>query len=196
MPRRFLMKKQTVALGVIMGFLLFALLPLAAQDEPGPAPVPGEGFGPGPQKWLDLTPDQQTKLKEIKKLRQEAMKGFREQHLKIREELNTLMADPQADQKKVGGLIDEVTKLQAAHMKSSFKFRQDMGKILTPQQLEKLKKVQTVFQRIRGGQRFFMRHPGARRFRGNQFFGRRGFNRPEGMRFRHPGLWNRMLWEW
>jgi Spy/CpxP family protein refolding chaperone len=189
------MKKQTVALSVIMGFLLLALLPLAAQDEPGPAPVPGEGFGPGPQKWLDLTPDQQTKLKEIKKLRQEAMKGFREQHLKIGEELNTLMADPQADQKKIDGLIDEIAKLQAAHMKSGFKFRQDMEKILTPQQLEKLKKAKTTFQRIRGEHRFFMRHPGARRFMGNQFFGRRGFNRPGGMRFGHPGRWNRMLWE-
>ncbi|HEX9903256.1 MAG TPA: Spy/CpxP family protein refolding chaperone [Acidobacteriota bacterium] len=190
------MKKRAVALSVILGFLLFALLPLAAQEEPGPVPVPREGAGPGPQKWLDLTPDQQTKLKEIKNLRQEAMKGFREQHTKMREELNTLMADPQADQKKVEGLIDEMAKLQAAHMKSSFKFRQDMEKILTPQQLEKLKKAKTAFQRVRGGHRFFMRHPGARRFMGNQFFGRRGFNRPGGMRFRHPGQWNRMFWEW
>jgi Spy/CpxP family protein refolding chaperone len=179
------MKKQAVALSVIMGFLLFASMPLAAQEEPGPAPVPGEGPGPGPQKWLDLTPDQQTKLKEIKNLRQETMKDFREQRAKMREELNTLMADSQADQKKVEGLIDEMAKLQAARMKSGFKFRQEMEKILTPQQLEKLKKAKTAFQRIRGEHRFFMRHPGARR----------GFNRPGGMRFRHLGLRDRMLWE-
>jgi Spy/CpxP family protein refolding chaperone len=190
------MKKQTAALGVIIGFLLFTLLPLAAQEEPGPAPVPGEGFGPGLQKWLELSPDQQAKLKDMRSLRQEAMKGFREQRLKMREELNTLLADPQADPKKVDGLIDEMAKLQAAHLKSGFKFRRDMEKILTPQQLEKLQKAKTAFQRIRGQHRFLRQHPGLRRFMGNEFFGRRGFNRPWGMRFRHSGLWNRMFWEW
>jgi Spy/CpxP family protein refolding chaperone len=190
------MKKQAIVFSVIVGFLLLALWPLAAQEEPGPAP----GVGPAPErfKWLDLTPEQQTKLKDMRKSHEEAMKGLREQQMKMGEEMKKLLADPNADQKKVDSLIDEMAKLQATRMKSNIRFRQDMGKVFTPQQLEKLKKAKSAFQGLRGVRRFMRHHPGARRFMERMFFGRQGFNRPWGwgMGFRRPGFWNRMFWEW
>jgi len=192
------MKKQASVFCVILGFLLLVFLPLAAQEEPGPAPVPGQGPGPEGRlaKWLELTPEQQAKLKDMRTLRQEAMKGLHEQQAKLQKELEALMEEPKADQKKVEGLIDEMAKLQASRMKSNFQFRQDMAKVLTPQQLEKLQKGRTALQGIRGGLRFLKRHPGARRFMDGPFFGRRGFNRPGRMGFRHPGTRDRMFWQW
>jgi Spy/CpxP family protein refolding chaperone len=196
------MKKQAIVLSVIVGFLLLPLWPLAAQEEPGPAPAPR--MGPAPQlfKWLDLTPEQQAKLKDMRKAHEESMKGLREQQMKMGQEMKNLLADPKADQKKVDGLIDEMAKLQATRMKANIRFRQDMEKVFTPQQLEKIKKARSAFQG-RGRLRMFMRHhPGARRFMERMFFGRQGFNRPwgmgmgMGMGFRRPGLWNRMFWEW
>lgn len=184
------MKKQAIVFSVIVGFLLLALWPLAAQEEPGPAP--GMGPAPGPFKWLDLTPEQQTKLKDMRKSHEEAMKGLREQQMKMGEEMKKLLADPKADQNKVDGLIDEMAKLQATRMKSNFRFRQDMEKIFTPQQLEKLKKAKSAFQGMGGVRRFMKHHPGVRRFMERMFFGRQGFNRPwgRGMGLHRPGFWN------
>jgi Spy/CpxP family protein refolding chaperone len=185
------MKKQIAVFSVILGLLAFTLPPLAGQDEPGPAPVPEKGPGRGLQRWLDLTPDQQAKLEEIRKLRQEAMKGFGEEHQKMRQEMKKLLADPKADQKKIEGLIDDLAKLQATRMKSNMKLRQEFEKVLTPQQLEKLRKAKANLQGMRRGSRFLGRHPGMRRFLGNRFFGR-----PGRMGFRHPGMRERMLWDW
>ena len=185
------MKKQIAVFSVILGLLALALLPLAGQDEPGPAPVPERGPGHGLQKWLDLTPDQQAKLEEVRKLRRDAIKSFGEEHQKMRQEMKKLLADPNADQKKIEGLIDDLAKLQAARMKSNLKFRQEFEKVLTPEQLEKLRKAKANLQGMRRGSRFLRGHQDMRRFLGNRFFGR-----PGRMGFRHPGLRGRMLWDW
>lgn len=94
---------------------------------------------PFAERWLDLTPEQKAKLEELRKAGQEEMKGMFEQTRKLRLELRDLMNDPAANEKKIESVIDELSRLQAARMKSGLKHRAEMNKILTPEQREKLK---------------------------------------------------------
>ncbi len=92
-------------------------------------------------KFLELTPEQQAKFDEIRKARQEEVKAFREEMGKLRPQLREAMTDPQADQKKIDGLIDQLSQVRAAHFKSTVRTRKDLEKVLTPEQLEKFRKV-------------------------------------------------------
>ncbi len=91
--------------------------------------------------WLNLTPEQKTKLEELRQARQEEMRGTFEQMRKLRLELRDLMKDPEANEKKIESLIDELSRLRANQMKSGFEHRLAMRKILTPEQLAKWKDV-------------------------------------------------------
>ena len=57
---------------------------------------------------------------------------------KLRGELNPLLRDPKADPNKVNGLFDQIAKLGAEQAKKGFAGRQNLAKILTPEQLTKL----------------------------------------------------------
>lgn len=69
---------------------------------------------------------------------------------KFRADLRELMKDPQANEKKIHGLIDEMFKLRAAEMKNSIKHREEMKKIFTPEQLEKIKNLRGRMARFIG----------------------------------------------
>lgn len=135
------MKKYFAAL-TILGFLFlsvggFAQQPPAKQEKPAAQAqkVPLAGL----KEFLQLTPDQEAKIKEMQKARQEDQKSFREQMQKLRGELAPLLKDSKADQNKINGLVDQIAKLGAERTKKVLANRNPMQKILTPEQLEKLK---------------------------------------------------------
>jgi Spy/CpxP family protein refolding chaperone len=137
------MKKYLAAL-TILGFLFlsagaYSQQPPAKPEKPAKS-APGQR---GPQAnlkdFLQLTPEQEAKLKDMQKARQEEQKAFHEQMRKLRGELAPLLKDPKVDQNKINGLVDQIAKLGADRTKKVLANRNPMEKVLTPQQLEKLK---------------------------------------------------------
>ena len=169
------MKRTSVIIGLAALFLFLSLMSPAVYGQQDRRPAARE-------EWLNLTPEQKTRLGEFRKARQEERKEFSEQDRKLRTELRELMKDPSANEKRIDGLIDEMSKLRASQMKSGIKHRQEMKKIFTPEQLEKMKDFGPRMGRMdpmRPGRgmmpRTFMRH------------GLRGWNRGLVWRGR-PGL--------
>jgi Spy/CpxP family protein refolding chaperone len=161
--------------GAFLVALAFPLLANAqgAQDKPAEkkaAPAaPGERMRMLGRDILDLTPEQEKKLEEFRLARQEEAKAFREQMQRLRTEYQELAKDPKANEAKLGGLIDQMSKLQAERMKSGIKNRVAREKIFTPEQLEKMKQYRGSFMnRGRMGMpgRGLMGRPGLSRFRG------------------------------
>jgi Spy/CpxP family protein refolding chaperone len=137
------MRKFLTAL-TIMGFLFltvgaYAQQPPAKPEKPA-KPEPGPG---GPlanlKDFLKLTPEQEAKLKDMQKVGQDEQKAFRNEMQKLRGELNPLLKDPKADQNKINSLVDQIAKLGADRTKKVLANRNPLQKILTPEQLEKLK---------------------------------------------------------
>ncbi|MDH7512925.1 MAG: Spy/CpxP family protein refolding chaperone [Clostridiales bacterium] len=153
------MKKSSVLLGLILLAALIAFGPSLALGQP--ARDPERTLRPFWEEYLDLTPDQKAKLEEFRKARQEERKAFLDQMEKFRTELRELRKNPQANEKKIDALIDEMFKLRAGRLKSSFKHQAEIKKIFTPEQQEKLAKLRARMAHMRE-----MR-PGA-------FFGRGG----------------------
>jgi Spy/CpxP family protein refolding chaperone len=159
------MKKYFAAIAIVVLFA-FGLSALAQEKTPPPA-KPDKPAAQGPlsrvKEALQLTPEQETKLKEFAKARQEENKAFNEQMKKMRTDMQALRNDPKADPNKVNGLIDQMFKFQADRAKAQFKNQKDREKIFTPEQLEKMKNGRQMLMRggMRGG---FMGGPGGMRF--------------------------------
>jgi Spy/CpxP family protein refolding chaperone len=126
------MKRTSVFVGLTALHFLFALFTPVVFAQPDKRPAARED-------WLNLTPEQKTKLEDFRKARQEERETFSEQMRKMQTDLRELMKDPSANEKNIDGLIDEMSRLRATQMKSGIRKSLDMKKILTPEQLEKLK---------------------------------------------------------
>jgi len=105
---------------------------------------------PPPRRWerparmlvreaLDLTPEQEKSLADLRKSRMEERRAFREEISKLRSEMRGLAQDPKANQAKLDALIDKTSKLRAGREKAAFRNRIARDKIFTPEQLEKIK---------------------------------------------------------
>ena len=136
------MKRFTTA-AAIVGILFTGFV--LAQEKPA-APAPPAKAKPAPQaplakmkEALQVTPDQEAKLKAFREARRNENEAFAEQMRKSRGDLQSLRRDPKTDPAKVNGLIDQIYKLQADRAKAGFKNGQDWQKIFTPDQLEKMK---------------------------------------------------------
>ncbi|MBN2199938.1 MAG: Spy/CpxP family protein refolding chaperone [Candidatus Aminicenantes bacterium] len=152
------MKKTVIVSFVTLGFLALLLAPLAAQEEPGRPMRPQLAAGAGFQQWLDLTPEQEAKLKEMRAARMKESREHVEKMRKMREDLRSAAADPKADPKKIDALVDEMHRRMADQMKSRIEFRKDMEKVFTPEQIEKLKNARFRRERMSRASRF-MRRP-------------------------------------
>jgi Spy/CpxP family protein refolding chaperone len=124
-----------------------------AQEKPTPPAKPGqENMAPqGPMNRLkdalQITPEQEAKLKEHRKAVGEQQKAFAEQMKKVREEMQTLRKDgAAADLSKTNSLIDRMYKVQADRAKAQAKNRADRAKIFTPEQLAKMKQGAPMLQ--------------------------------------------------
>lgn len=183
------MKKYVITAFLVVSFVSLLLLPSLANAQPIKSQE-------RVKEQLNLTPEQEAKLKEFREARMEDRKAFREKMTKLRDEFQALMKDPKADEKKIDGLIDEMAKLRASQFKAGIKQRNEWKKIFTPEQLEKMEKFKGRMME-RGAMRpgRFMPHQRFGMQRG--FFGPRQFQRP-GMRpsgFR-MGMMNCMWWDW
>jgi len=136
--------KKYFAVLTILGFLFlsvggFAQQPPAKQEKPFNVAPDQRGPLANLKDFLKLTPEQEAKLEDMRKARQEEQKAFHDQMQKLRGELAPLLKDSKADQNKINGLVDQIAKLGAERTKKAFANRNPLEKILTPEQLEKLK---------------------------------------------------------
>jgi Spy/CpxP family protein refolding chaperone len=159
---------------------VFALIPLLGYSQPQDRPGRFEQF-------LELTPEQKAKLEEFRKSGAEERQAHFEKMRKLREDMREAMKDPEANEGKINGLIDEMSKLRADEMKRGLARTREMKKIFTPEQQEKLAKMRDRMADRRGS-RFFR--------------GGRGWERPGRQRRpffdygqRHPRM-DRRLWRW
>jgi Spy/CpxP family protein refolding chaperone len=142
------MRRQTLLAGLTAALFLAGSAATFAQNPPEKRQPRGAWFFAGQlgerlAKFLELTPEQQAKFDEIRKARQEEVKAFREEMGKFRPQLREAMKDPQADQAKIDGLIDRLSQVRAEHLKSTVRTHKDLEKVLTPEQLEKYRKVRS-----------------------------------------------------
>lgn len=128
---------------------------------------------------LGITPEQAKKLEEFRKMRMEESLAFREQMMKMRGELDELTKDPEANEAKINGVIDRMSKLHSDRLKASVKSRMAWEGIFTPEQLEKMRS-------FRGA--FMGRFP--RMGRGGMFMGPMGFRGPGRSMRPGRGFWH------
>ncbi|MCP2619015.1 Spy/CpxP family protein refolding chaperone [Candidatus Aminicenantes bacterium AC-335-A11] len=114
-------------------------------------------------KWgwlIDLTEEQKSKLEELRKRRVEQLLDFHDKMGELRLKLKELLKDPEADEKEIESLIDEISKLKAEHFKGMLRHKKEIRAILTPEQLEKLNKLKKLREefakrRLLRNRRFF-----------------------------------------
>jgi len=127
-----------------------------------------------PSTWegyLDLTPEQKSKLEEFRKKRQAERKESMKNMWAARKELRELMRDQEANEKKILGIYDRQAKFRSDRFKKSVQHRKEIKKILTTEQWEKLEKLKKRMALRRG------------RFMGWEGFFRRGIKRQRFHRF-------------
>ncbi|MDD8016384.1 MAG: Spy/CpxP family protein refolding chaperone [Acidobacteriota bacterium] len=163
--KRNLIPKAVFAALVFFFALAFNSSGQARTDKTKTEKRPLEAFA---RNELNLTPEQETRLEELRKARREDNMAFRDKMVKARTAFREGVNDPKADGGKVDALIDEMAKLRAEHMKSGLRHRREVEKVFTPEQMEKLKALRGA-----GRERGFMR--GGRFMEGGRSFGHQGF---------------------
>lgn len=144
------MKRRAViaALVALGAFSLGAF----AQEKPAEKPRLAAPAAKAPlarvKEALQLTPEQEAKLKEFHKARQTEAQAFGDQMKKLRQEMQALRQDGKADPAKMDGLIDQVFKLQAERAKAGLRSVKEREKIFTPEQLEKMKQGRQAIGRM------------------------------------------------
>jgi len=155
------MSNKTAIAGLATAMFVLAFSAVLAQNPPAkPAP---RGMGERLAEFLNLSPEQQTKLDSIRNARQEEAKAFREEMGKLRPQLREAMKEPKADEKKIDSLIDQLSQARAAHFKSVVRSFREMEKVLTPEQLEKFRNARSRMGRRHGFGPGFGRGFGPRR---------------------------------
>ncbi len=152
------MRKHGLFVTIALAFLSLTFISASLLGQTEKKAIKEESKeNPAQRNFLDLTAEQKSKLEEFRKIHQDEMKQFQEKMRPLRQKLQTLLRDPNSDQKEINALIDQLSSLRANHQKRAIEQRREIRKIFTPEQLEKLEKF--------------------RRFAGNRFLGRRGFFR-------------------
>jgi Spy/CpxP family protein refolding chaperone len=113
---------------------VFALIPLSSYGQP-------RDWRGRFEEYLNLTPEQRAKFDEFRKARIEERQAQFEKMQKLRTDLREAMKDPETNEAKLNGLIDEMSKFRAERMKRGLAMTREMRKILTPEQREKLAKM-------------------------------------------------------
>ncbi len=165
------MNKKIAWIVLVGGSLFLAGTAWSLQQEEPQAPEPGARLESRLTRQLNLTTDQQAKFDALRQARQDRRLAFREEMRKLKDEFRVLRNDPQSDPTKADGLIDRMSKLKADWMKAGLRHRQEIDRILTPRQKEKLALLRSRIQNRMN--RFSSRAQGF-----DRFMGRRGFDRP------------------
>ena len=158
------MKKQILILAFALFFLALVLLPVNNYAQRGGKPFLKDEALFLKFSWLfDLTEEQKSKLEELRKKWIEQRWDFQDEMKRLRFKLRELLKDPQADEKEIENIIDEISKLRAEHFKRMLKHRKEIRAILNPEQLDKLEKFKRILfrkrmlqnRRFSRGERFF-----------------------------------------
>ncbi len=150
------MRRKMILVGLTATLFLLGMTMSFAQNPPA-KPEP-RGMGERLAVFLELTPEQQGKFDEIRKARHDEAAAFHEEMAKLRPQFREALKDPKADEAKIDGLIDEMAKVRAAHLKSAIRSFKEMEKVLTPEQLEKFRSARSWMRRGRGFGRGFGPH--------------------------------------
>lgn len=156
-------KVKALVAAVIMALVVSASLVMAQSTGDKPADKRGhrggreqfakhEGHGMSGRMFrnLDLSDEQQAKLKQIRESHRESTKALRQQ---IRAEMQTLHQANQGatfDEALVSQKLAEIAPLRAKLMAAEFKIRQEMLSVLTPEQKTKLEQSREEFKARRG----------------------------------------------
>jgi Spy/CpxP family protein refolding chaperone len=139
-------------LAILFALIFVGVTLLVASDDGQPSRRPPRSMA---REILNLTPEQEAKLEEFRKMHQEGREVFQDQMHKMRLELRDLMKDPKADRKRIDGLIDEMSRIRAEHLKARIQHRDEIRKVLTPEQLEKLDSLKSRIRDRVARQHFF-----------------------------------------
>jgi Spy/CpxP family protein refolding chaperone len=144
--------KRHLWIGLAAAVLAVAAWAGAAQAQQGPAPQerPRTDMRTLRQEMardlFNITPDQEKMLRELREAGRKDRQAFRDEMLKMRDEMRALMKDPQANAAKIDKLIDARARLRAEREKKAFRSREDWRKVFTPEQLEKMSKYRGVIR--------------------------------------------------
>jgi Spy/CpxP family protein refolding chaperone len=167
------MKRYILFMTLILFFLSSIIFtPIAhSQEAEKPEKKVSRDYPSIWEEYLDLTPEQKSKLEEFRKKRQAERKESMKDMRAVRKELRELMRDPEANEKKILGIYDKQAKFRSDRFKKSIQHRKEIKKILKPEQWEKLEKLKKRMAWRKG------------RFMGRKGFFRRGFQRQRFHRF-------------
>lgn len=189
--------KKYISLTALALFLSMTLFPSVALGQVSDGPEEEVKVRPArtQRDFLELTPEQKAKLEEFMKSAREKQKARFESMRKVQLEMREMMQDPEANEKEILKLYDQMSKLRADRFRDSLQGRKEFRKMLTPEQLEKLdsfrkrigQRKNLMRGRIMGG-RGFARH-GHFSHRGRMSFDRRGGARFGGRRFMFRRWW-------
>jgi Spy/CpxP family protein refolding chaperone len=134
------MKKRMVAAGLIVMVALGVSYVFAGGPGSGPrAGGYGPGNGPGNcgsfMGVTDLTPEQQAKLQDLRKKHHEEMAPLREKMFSLRQDLQTLWADPKADPQVIQNKEKEMDTLRSQMREMAVQFKMEARSNLTPEQI-------------------------------------------------------------
>jgi Spy/CpxP family protein refolding chaperone len=169
--------KKYESLTVLVAFLSLTFLPsiVYGQASERPAKKARVESPRDARDFFGLTPEQKAKLEELRKLDREKRGAHFESMGKVRLEMREMMKDPEANEKEILKLYDQMSMLRAEQFKNSLLRKKEYRKILTPEQLEKLEK-------------FNKRLTRGRRQQSGRFMRGRGFSRRGN--FSHRGRMN------
>lgn len=188
--------RKYVSLTVLAAFLSLIFLPsfVHGQASERPSRKARVESPPAKRDILGLTPEQKTKLEELKKLEREKQKAHFESMRKVQLEMRKMMRDPESNEEAILKLYDQMSALRTEQFKNSLLRRKEYRKILTPEQIEKLERFNNRVIRGRHLQRGrFIRGRGFSR-QGNSF--RRGRMNIFGRGARRPGRAFMRRWRW
>jgi periplasmic protein CpxP/Spy len=128
------MKKTLIALGLVVAMLLGITYVYAG----GPGFGPGHGPGTCAGAWgaSNLTPEQETKLQELRQNHYNEVAPFRNKMFSLRQEIRTLWSDPTADPKVIQGKTTEMRDLRDQMQDKMVQLRLDARALLTPDQIQ------------------------------------------------------------
>jgi len=129
------MKKTVVALGLVAVMVLGVAYAFAQGPGQGPGPGPGHRPGWDHEKWSSLTPEQQTKVQELRQKFNDETAQLRGTMLTKRLELQSLWRNPKADPKAILDKEKEFRSLQDQMKDKAVQLKLEARKILTPEQI-------------------------------------------------------------
>jgi Spy/CpxP family protein refolding chaperone len=139
------MKKTVVALGLVAVMLVGVSYVYARGPGFGPGHGQGQGPGQGPgagpgncpgcEGTLNLTPEQQTQMKELRQKHFDEMAPVREEMFKLRQELRALWAKPGVTKEEIQAKTQQMNQYRDQMQDKMVEHRLEAQKLLTPDQI-------------------------------------------------------------